>query len=132
VPIRPDLREHYRVHWRKVVRPRILERAKHRCEQCGAPDRYLTLRGPAGTWRLLLGCDWHTAIGGNLTSEPEGRKRTVRIVLTVAHLNHVAGDDRDENLKALCQWCHLHYDAMHHAETRATRKDRARPLLGVA
>lgn len=50
-------------------------------------------------------------------------------MLAVAHLNHVAGDDRDENLKALCQWCHLHWDQIHHKETRSSRKDAARPLL---
>lgn len=49
-----------------------------------------------------------------------------------AHLNHVSGDDRDENLKALCQWCHLQYDKLQHHETRATRKDSARPLLQEA
>ncbi len=63
--------------------------------------------------------------------EPINR-RQVLIVLTVAHLNHVAGDDRDENLLALCQWCHLNYDKLHHKETRSARKDAARPLLDVA
>ena len=55
--------------------------------------------------------------------------RRIRLVLTIAHLNHISGDDRDENLKALCQWCHLNYDKAHHAETRAIRKDAARPIL---
>jgi len=54
--------------------------------------------------------------------------REVRIVLTIAHLNHKAGDDRDENLKALCQWCHLNFDAPHHKWTRSIRKDKARPM----
>lgn len=39
----------------------------------------------------------------------------------------------DANLRALCQWCHLHHDAGLHIEharaTRQTRKDAARPLL---
>src|ERR1700754_4559108 len=59
--------------------------------------------------------------------------RWAGIVLTIAHLNHVAGDDRDENLQALCQYCHLTNDAMQHARnarrTRQVRKDAARPLL---
>lgn len=55
----------------------------------------------------------------------------VQVVCTVAHLNHVAGDDREENLAFLCQWCHLHYDAAHHHETRGARKDAARPLLAA-
>jgi hypothetical protein len=53
----------------------------------------------------------------------------VHIVLTVAHLNHTPGDDRDENLQALCQWCHLTHDLQDHHETRAARKDASRPLI---
>lgn len=61
----------------------------------------------------------------------ESGHRPVTIQIGVAHLNHVAGDDRDENLKALCRRCHLRYDAPHHAEVRATRKDRERPILAM-
>lgn len=61
--------------------------------------------------------------------DAELKVRSIRVVLTVAHLNHVAGDDRDENLKALCQWCHLVYDLEHHHATRAARKDAGRQLL---
>jgi hypothetical protein len=60
-----------------------------------------------------------------------GRLRQIYVVLTIAHLNHTPGDDRPENLKALCQWCHLNYDKLHHKETRALRKDRTRPLLAA-
>ena len=41
-----------------------------------------------------------------------------KVILTVAHLNHIPGDCRDENLKALCQRCHLRYDRERHKETR--------------
>jgi hypothetical protein len=41
------------------------------------------------------------------------------VVLTTAHLNHTPEDCRPENLKAMCQGCHLHYDREHHAQTRA-------------
>ncbi|MGH9665551.1 MAG: hypothetical protein ACRD9L_14090 [Bryobacteraceae bacterium] len=89
----------------------------------------------AGAWRLCdYGAPWHRSNGNVTTFEP-GSARLTRIVLTIAHLNHTPGDDREENLKALCQWCHLNYDKLHHHETRAARKDRARPLLrqeGVA
>jgi len=45
------------------------------------------------------------------------------VVLTTAHLNHTPEDCRPENLKAMCQGCHLHYDRDHHAQTReATRR----------
>jgi len=46
-----------------------------------------------------------------------------KIVLTVAHLNHIEMDVRDENLKALCQRCHLRYDIDHHqVNARKTRR----------
>lgn len=61
-----------------------------------------------------------------------GQHRWVGIVLTIAHLNHTSGDDREENLAALCQWCHLNYDKVHHKHTRCARKDATRPLLQEA
>lgn len=41
----------------------------------------------------------------------EGKLVTHQLTLTVAHLNHVEGDCRPENLAALCAPCHLRYDA---------------------
>ena len=55
------------------------------------------------------------------------------VILTVAHLNHVPEDCRDENLKAMCQRCHLRYDREHHqCNARRTRrmKKRNRELFG--
>lgn len=53
-----------------------------------------------------------------------------KVVLTVAHLNHLpedCGDPGDRpNLKAWCQRCHLTYDARHHAlNAGRTRRLRA-------
>lgn len=137
MPIRPELRKFYGKEWQTIIRPRILARAKNRCEQCRVPNAVghrIIHRGPEGMWRLTdAGASWHRNHGGLTTFEPLWTlTHTVRIVLTVAHLNHVAGEDRDDNLKALCQWCHLNYDRLHHKETRCTRKDAARPLLAGA
>jgi len=141
MPIRPELRIFYRGSAWKAVRRRILERAggefdakgKYlggaKCEQCGVPDRQRTWRN-GGWWLNVVTGMAHDSRGKQRCAGSEFLPlRSVRIVLTVAHLNHVAGDDRDENLKALCQWCHLHFDAEHHRETRSKRKDAARPLL---
>lgn len=137
MPIRADLRKFYGAAWRKVTRPRILARAGNKCELCGVPNNVDVAR-IGGAWLQInvswvdgVKRAWRTTRGGEST-RPRGAMRQVRIVLTVAHLNHTAGDDRDENLKALCQWCHLNYDAQHHRETRATRKDAARPLIAIA
>lgn len=141
MPIRPEFRHLYGREWREVVRPRILKRAKNKCERCRKPNgaRIITstcrveFAGIKMFWRILHATYWRDDGGRYCRLGPYGSCLTpaheVRVVLTVAHLNHVAGDDRDENLKALCQWCHLNYDLGHHHETRATRKDAARPLL---
>ena len=135
MPIRPELRKFYGRVWRTVTRPRILKRAGDKCEQCGVPN-HTEVKRVGGCWLEVTVCwklgatqVWMTCTRAALESKPEGRIRKVRIVLTVAHLNHVSGDDRDENLKALCQWCHLNYDLLHHKETRTNRKDAGRPLL---
>ena len=50
-----------------------------------------------------------------------------KVVLTVAHLDHTPENCDPSNLLAMCQACHLRYDAGHHAETaRATRRQRLR------
>lgn len=36
------------------------------------------------------------------------------VVLTTAHLNHRPEDCDDDNLAAMCQRCHLHYDLPFH------------------
>jgi predicted nuclease with RNAse H fold len=50
-----------------------------------------------------------------------------KVILTVAHLNHIKEDCRDDNLRALCQRCHLNYDRPHHIANRkrnaATRRE---------
>jgi 5-methylcytosine-specific restriction endonuclease McrA len=43
---------------------------------------------------------------------------SAKIVLTIAHLDHVPENCGRENLRALCQKCHNKYDAKHRAETR--------------
>jgi hypothetical protein len=154
MPIRPELRHFYGAKWKKETRPRILLRAGDCCEFCLVPNRATVLRVD-GIWtpydvfgesgRLWgqreaprgeqepVELFWYGLRGAincsGLLTFPVDRVRLVKIVLTVAHLNHVSGEDGDENLAALCQWCHLNHDKGHHAQTRATRKDAARPLL---
>ena len=55
----------------------------------------------------------------NKTRHPETGST---IVLTIAHLDHDTGNNEWYNLKAMCQRCHLAYDApMHRAHSAATR-----------
>lgn len=52
------------------------------------------------------------------------------VVLTTAHLDHVPEHLDDDNLRAMCQGCHLHYDRDHHAETRARTRTAAIEAAG--
>lgn len=94
----------YPANWKTEIRPAILERAGNKCEFCGVPNGHIVYRDVSGR---------------------SGQKRTcysnlkaVKIVLTVAHLNHDITDNRPENLRALCQRCHLTHDKEQHAQTR--------------
>jgi 5-methylcytosine-specific restriction endonuclease McrA len=53
-----------------------------------------------------------------------------KVVLTVAYLDHNPQNCADDNLKALCQRCHLTYDAEHHARNAATTRHKRRLEAG--
>ena len=50
-----------------------------------------------------------------------------KVVLTVAHLDHDTINNEHGNLKAMCQRCHLTYDAKFHAQN--ARKTRFKKYL---
>lgn len=125
MPIKPENLKRYPANW-KDIRTAILERAGNACE--GSPA-YPDCRAPNGWWRLKedgaltgdedLADEWiFNAEAGLVT----------RIVLTIAHLDHVPEHCEPENLRAWCQRCHLHYDLpMHMRNAFITRHER----LGV-
>jgi hypothetical protein len=53
-----------------------------------------------------------------------------KVVLTVSHLDHKPGNCDDDNLKAMCQRCHVSYDADHHTQTRRRREKRELEAAG--
>lgn len=110
MPIRPENRARYPDDWDEIS-GRIKERAGGRCECEGECGR--------GT---------HQGRCPNLNGQPAyGSGSTV--VLTTAHLDHTPEHCTDENLKAMCQGCHLHYDREHHAQT-AYRTRREGKVIG--
>jgi hypothetical protein len=46
-----------------------------------------------------------------------------KVILTVAHLDHDISNNSLSNLMAMCQRCHLRYDAKQHAATRRRNKE---------
>ena len=137
MPIRPENRARYPADGPQISL-RVRQRANNRCEFCGVKNGAIGGRLPDGTWlpavpeesRLRL--VWPRLGSVSTCGDRErgyAQLRIVRIVLTVAHLDHIPEHCNLDNLRALCQRCHLRYDQGHHAATaRATR--RARRALG--
>ena len=50
------------------------------------------------------------------------RENGSKVVLTIAHLDHIPENCNPDTLRALCQKCHNQYDAKHRAETRKRGK----------
>lgn len=124
----------YPKNWKSEIRPMILKRAKNKCEICGLPNYEIISRGvtenKVDVYQLVAG-DIYLALNSDLIydcdSEPNEEiefKMAIKIILTIAHLNHNINDNRADNLKAMCQRCHLRYDAKHHAETRKKHKNK--------
>ena len=121
----------------QAIRKRIGERSGWKCETCGAPHMTMIARGTyrgRDAYMVLETCEVFDAETGlrmgkmRCTSE-FGASKVLKIVLTVAHLNHDESDSRPENLAHLCQRHHLRLDAKHHARNAArTRRNRGGQL----
>jgi hypothetical protein len=97
MPIRAENRQRYPADW-KEIRARLLARASNACE--GSP-RYPDCRAANGLAHPVTGS---------------------RVVLTIAHLNHLPEDCADSNLKVWCQRCHNTYDAPQRAAGLKARR----------
>jgi glyoxylase-like metal-dependent hydrolase (beta-lactamase superfamily II) len=124
MPIRPSERHRYPKDW-KSIRQRILERAGDRCEFCGVENGAIGRRKRDGSFERFPGTGVEAAALNAI--------RLTRIVLTIAHLDHTPENNANDNLRALCQRCHLAHDRPHHLRnarvTRLRKLDSARPIL---
>jgi len=113
MPIKPENAKRYPKDW-KAISTAIRERAQGRCECEGECGLHRTHPGPRRcTERHNEPAQWAKG----------------KIILTVAHLNHQPEDCRPENLKAMCQRCHLRYDHDHHQiNAAATRRAKRNTL----
>lgn len=111
MPIRPENKARYPKDW-KAISLEVRERAGWVCE--GAPGIYPDCRAANG--------EPHPVTGS-------------KVVLTVAHLDHIpenCGEPGNRpNLLALCQRCHLTYDAKHHAHNAAATRRRKAGVLDL-
>lgn len=103
MPIKPENKSKYPVNWDEISRDIRFNRANNRCENCGAINySYVNRR----TRKICL----------------QDEDDTIRIVLTVAHLDHNPENCDYSNLRALCQKCHNRYDRDHRKSTRYKSK----------
>ena len=109
MPIKHENRNLYPLNWGEI-RHRILNRAKNKCEKCGVLNGEVIVRLTAdrSQYRTFEECDRLLHDHGDESLEYD--EKAIRIVLTVAHLDHDPRNNSDDNLKALCQRCHLNYD----------------------
>lgn len=103
MPIRPENRARYGDDWPEFSARIRFTRANGRCEcvgECGMPghvDAEGRCENRHGDLSVYTGS---------------------KVILTVAHLNHVPEERGEDQVKAMCQGCHLWYDRDHHAATR--------------
>lgn len=108
----------YPPNWKSEIVPRILKRANNKCEFCGLKNHTYVFSGKIYTrqaegrysWRTLwFHCESDYFRASSIITD-DGLKK---VVLTIAHLDHdeTNHDVKDGRLKALCQMCHLNYDA---------------------
>lgn len=129
MPIRPENKARYPKDWKRIA-DAIRTRAGQRCEgspaypDCRAPNRTI------GYWLDGVFVPMPRALreagytkGDKVACNDGTFLKLIEIVLTVAHFDHTPENCGDDNLRAMCQRCHLTYDADHHQQTAyATRK----------
>ncbi|MEY2864541.1 MAG: hypothetical protein RLY58_2248 [Pseudomonadota bacterium] len=123
MPIKPENRIRYPKDW-KAISYAARVRAAHQCEWCHVPNYAVGYRNNAGEFiayqrHSLIHASHSQAkpLAVQLTAST-GVKHVV-IVLTTAHLDHTPENCDPSNLRALCQQCHLLYDADHHKRNAA-------------
>lgn len=114
MPIRPENKHRYPKDWPEI-RAQILERAGHCCEECGLRNHIYGYRDEHGDFHQVSRLQ---AIGPNRKFKPGH----LRIVLTIAHLDHTPENCDPGNLRALCQRCHNRYDAKTRSLGKAQRR----------
>lgn len=129
----------YPPDWKEISLA-IRARSGGRCECVGECGLHKTGRMPLRCYRCGGYVTERTGIGWECSAcgytRREGRKRCTerngalamwakgKVMLTVAHLNHHPADCRPENLKAMCQRCHLRYDQPQHMRNAHLTRDR--------
>ena len=102
MPIKTENKDKYPANWPEI-RERIRQRAHDLCEWCGVVNH-----------------SWINRFSREICLQDE--EDTIRVICTVAHLDHNPENNSDDNLAFLCQKCHNNYDRKHRNQTRRNNK----------
>lgn len=120
MPIRPENKKLYPKNW-KQIRKDILQRANNKCEFCGVDNYSEGYRDKDGNFIKSIGMQQEAdALDG---------EKIIQIVLSIAFLDHNPQNNDYNNLRALCQRCHLRHDIEQHRQSRI--KNKKLPLFEV-
>jgi hypothetical protein len=130
MPIKPENRDRYPANW-KDLSAAVKDAQGWRCGFCNLKHGERICRGTGENAETFQDADGYVhdantgaRLGRVRMGDYEGSK-WVTVVLTTAHLDHRPENCDSANLKALCQRCHLRYDAEHHRRNaQATRRSR--------
>ena len=108
----------YPPNWLTEIRPRIMKRANNTCEFEGCDFRHGEM-----VWSVKPKTEpiyWVREIIGLIPFMNWYKTKKVKIVITIAHLDHDESNHnvKDDRLKAACQLCHLRYDAKEKSKRR--------------
>lgn len=140
MPIREENKARYPDDWKQVSQS-TRDVAGNVCQACGVENGRLIYRGshelrPA--WRYAddsvfmpsrCSFDGSDIPGTTWDDFDKAKGKPVKVVLTVAHLDHQPENCDPSNLRAWCQRCHNAYDAPMRARGVA---DRRKAKLAVA
>jgi hypothetical protein len=123
----PINRDKYPNNWEVISYQIRVERAKSLCEVCGIPDKIIVKRLEGQQWRNLSEYEQHEIQWQMNTHKLNywqslKKLKLTRIVLTVAHWDHDEKNNTPENLKAVCQRCHLLHDREDNKQRRIINK----------
>ena len=119
----------YPKNWKSEIRPAILARAENCCEFCRVPNGIAILRG---TWNdtecyqdmdgAIFNANTGDLLGDDYIGEVHPTNNLIKVVLTVAHMDHDITNNDHKNLMALCQQCHNRYDIENRKKKRGNKK----------
>ena len=126
----------YPSNWKTEIRPDILKRANNCCESCRVPNYKYILRGQ---WNgiecyqdedgMIYDAKTSEVIGSDYLGEVHPTNTLIKVVLTIAHLDHDIINNDYSNLKALCQRCHNRLDVNFRKENRKNNRNKKNGII---